>query len=144
MVVLFVYIVLLVIILRLMGRAWYAPHLNSGGIVDFYTWSHFLHGVIFSLIGLPWVIALGAEFVWEIIENTQYIIKKYRRKGHPTYAGDAIVNSISDLVICSLGWIFATNVPFYWSIIAIIVIETALYIFIRDNLLLNIIALIRK
>src|SRR6478736_3716172 len=61
---------------------------NSQHLSDWYTFSHVLHG--FAFYGLAWLIGrrwpLGARLLlamlvecsWEIFENTDYVINRYR------------------------------------------------------------------
>src|SRR5688500_10891293 len=94
-------IAITVTVLRLQGRVWwcqagdYAPwswavwsaH-NSQHIIDAYSFTHVLHGVfefwliglIFARLPLAWrfVLAVLIESTWEVVENTSYVIQRYR------------------------------------------------------------------
>ena len=71
---------------------------SSKELIDIYSFSHISHGILFYFIfqyfeinflkGLYLTIIL--EFLWEIVENTDYIIKKYRKKYDRDYDGDSI------------------------------------------------------
>ncbi|MGB5213876.1 MAG: DUF2585 family protein, partial [Anderseniella sp.] len=60
---------------------------NSQHILDWYSPSHVLHGLIFYMtlhfllprlnIGWRLLLAAAIEAAWEIIENTSWIIDKY-------------------------------------------------------------------
>ena len=126
---------------------------NSQQLTDWYTYSHVIHGIAFYLIlwfaapampvGLRFVLALGLETGWEILENTPFIINRYRQSALALgYFGDSVVNSVSDTLAAAFGFALARILP-VWAIGAL-VLGTELYsaYMIRDNLLLNIIQLI--
>jgi hypothetical protein len=49
------------------------------------------------------VIAIACESVWEIIENTNAVIERYRvTTASLGYQGDSIVNSLGDICCCAL------------------------------------------
>lgn len=136
-------IILMVIVLRWMGREWYRKGKNSGGIGDIYTLSHFLHGVLFRLVGLPLLVSVVLECGWEVYENTNRVIRKYRRRGHPDYAGDSVVNSVCDVLACIGGWYYSDCLYWPWVVLTVILVEIGMYLFWGDNLLLNIWAIFR-
>ena len=96
---------------------------SSRQIFDIYSFSHATHGILFFFIFqyfkirpiLGLFLAIILEFLWEIFENTDYIIKKYR-KTYEKYEGDSIANIIGDIIFTIMGYIFALN----YSKIAII------------------------
>jgi len=160
-------IVLAVLILAAMGRNWWCEardfspwagdidgRHNSQHLSDPYTFTHFLHGL--GLYGLLWlflrkrsglgsrlVITLTLESGWEILENTSFIIQKYREDTLALgYFGDSILNSVSDIVACGLGFLAAAYLPAIGSILLFTATEVLLVIWIRDSLLLNILMLI--
>src|ERR1043165_4651044 len=69
-----------------MGGAWSAD--NSQHFSDPYSFTHMLHGFIFCWLlwmivpkwPLRWRLALvvSAEALWELIENSTYVIERYR------------------------------------------------------------------
>lgn len=126
---------------------------NSQHIFDWYSFTHVVHG--FALYFLIWLalpraslaprLALGVllEAAWEIIENTDVIINRYRAETISLdYFGDSIINSVADTAVMILGFMLASWLP-TWSTLALaIVIEVALSYLIRDNLTLNVIMLV--
>ena len=126
----------------------------SQQLADCYSFSHIIHGfVLYGVMHLVsrgkwslWVcliLALALEASWEILENSNLVIERYR---HSTlsldYFGDSIVNSMSDVLLCAVGFVLAAYLPF-WLILALIVsMEVGVGYAIRDNLTLNIIMLI--
>jgi hypothetical protein len=126
---------------------------NSQQITDWYTFSHILHGFVFYLalwlafprasLGLRLVLAAGIEVGWEIVENTSFVIDRYRAATISLdYYGDSVINSVADTVAALIGFILAARLPI-WSIIVIaLAIEVGLAAAIRDNLTLNVIMLL--
>lgn len=87
--------------------------------------------------------AVVGEAAWEILENSSYVIEKYRENtASLDYFGDSIMNSLGDLVACSLGFWIAVKLGWWKSLIFFAAVEIALLLWIRDGLLLNILMLI--
>jgi hypothetical protein len=51
-------------------------------------------------VTLSLLIVLSVEAVWEIIENTPWVINAYRSSGDIHYQGDSIGNIFGDLLAC--------------------------------------------
>ena len=126
---------------------------NSQHLTDWYTFSHIIHGFLFYA-RLRWVApktpvhvrilyAMGIEIGWELLENSPIIIDRYRATALAQgYSGDSIINSVSDTCSMMFGFILAWRLP-VWVIIALAVaMELIVGYLIRDNLTLNVIALI--
>lgn len=126
---------------------------NSQHISDWYTFSHVIHGFVFY--GLSWLVArrwpLGARLAaaiaveagWEIFENTDMVINRYRAVTISLdYYGDSVLNSVSDILAMMTGFALASRLP-VWVVVALaLAMEAFVGYAIRDNLLLNIIMLI--
>jgi hypothetical protein len=126
---------------------------NSQHIFDWYSFTHILHG--FWLYFLLWlvlprapvaarlVLAVFIEGAWEVIENSNFVIERYRASTIALdYYGDSVVNSVADTITATFGFALAGILP-VWGIVALgLLIEVALGYFIRDNLLLNVVMLI--
>ena len=123
---------------------------SSKELIDIYTFSHISHGILFYFIfqylqfdfvnGLYLTIIL--EFLWEMFENTDYIIKKYRKK-YRDYDGDSTINIIGDIIGTIIGYIFAYNLP-YISIVYLVLSELLLIPYKANLLELSIGSLIKN
>lgn len=128
---------------------------NSQQIADWYSFSHIIHGfLLYGLchlagrgrgwsFGLRLVLAVFVESSWEVLENSSFIIDRYR---HETlawdYYGDSILNSVSDILFCVFGFVLAARLR-VWVVIALAVaMEAGVMWVIRDGLILNVIMLI--
>lgn len=126
---------------------------NSQHILDWYSPSHVLHGLIFYMvlhfllprINIGWrlVLAAAIEAAWEIVENTSWIIDKYREDTIALdYYGDSVLNSASDMAMMMIGFFIAARAPVWLSVCLFIAAELFVGLIIRDGLLLNIIMLL--
>jgi len=123
---------------------------NSQHILDWYSFTHVIHGFLFYFllwlvlrrtpVALRLVLAVVTEGGWELLENSDFIINRYRAGTISfDYFGDSIVNSISDTVMMMVGFALACLLP-VWSVVALaIVTELALAYLIHDNFTLNVI-----
>jgi hypothetical protein len=130
--------------------AW--THCTSQNLLDPYSLTHVLHGVIFywalrpleARISLRWrlVAAVAIEVGWELLENSPWVIERYRQDtASLDYTGDSIVNSLADTAAAVIGFVFAARVSWKVALAVFIVIEIGLLIFVRDNLTLNVVML---
>jgi Protein of unknown function (DUF2585) len=126
---------------------------NSQHIFDWYSLTHVIHG--FGLYLLTWlvlrksplalrlVLAVTIEGIWEIVENSNFIIERYRAETISLdYYGDTIVNSVADTVSMIVGFALASRLAVWNTVAAAVAIELTLAYLIRDNLTLNIIMLV--
>ncbi len=126
---------------------------NSQHLTDWYTYSHVIHG--FGFYALLWFLArrmpVGWRFVaaaiveagWEILENTDLVINRYREATIALdYYGDSVINSVSDITAMAVGFLFAWRAP--WWVTALTAVSFELFVLynIRDNLALNILMLL--
>jgi hypothetical protein len=88
-------------------------------------------------------LAVSIEALWEVVENSEFVIRRYREETAALgYHGDTIVNSLSDILVCGLGFVLARRLGLCRTLALFAVTEIALAIWIRDNLTLNILMLI--
>ena len=121
-----------VIALRSLGRLWlcscgevylWAGDINSAHnsqhFFDPYSLTHLLHGLGFFWILTAVAGRLSGEFrvglavlmesVWETVENTSFVINRYREATIALgYTGDTVLNSVSDIAVCTGGFLLAT------------------------------------
>ena len=152
--------------LRSQGRLWWCAcgHLslwsgdiwsshNSQHLLDPYSFTHVLHGLVlcgllawaFPRLPPVWrlVLALSVEALWEVVENSAFIIDRYRELTIALdYQGDTIANSLGDILSCGVGFVLAGRLGFWGSLVLFCVTELVLVLWIRDSLLLNVVMLI--
>jgi hypothetical protein len=130
--------------------AW--THCTSQNLLDPYSLSHVLHGVIFfwmlclvfPKLPLRWqlVIAMLMEVLWELLENSPWVIERYRQQtASLDYAGDSVVNSVSDLAMTVIGFCLASRISWKAAVVVFIVFELVALWMARDNLTTNVLML---
>ncbi|MGI8732817.1 MAG: DUF2585 family protein [Pyrinomonadaceae bacterium] len=152
--------------LRHQGRSWWcschqlflwagdiwSSH-NSQHLLDPYTFTHVLHGFAFCwllMLCLPrvsvsWRLALATllEAVWEVFENTEFVIQRYREETAALgYYGDSVFNSVGDILACMAGFLIAQRLGLKRSVLVFVATEVVLLVWIRDSFLLEILMLI--
>ena len=126
---------------------------TSQMLADRYSFSHIVHGLLFYagmwLVARRWpvewrfVIASLIEAGWEVTENTPMVIDRYRATTAALgYTGDSVINSLSDIAMMMLGFLLARKLPLWAAIAVLIALEIIPLFAIRDNLTLNVWALI--
>jgi hypothetical protein len=130
---------------------------TSQHLTDWYSFSHIIHGFLlyaalwFLVARMGWRLALGARFLiativecgWEMLENSSFIIDRYRETTMSLgYSGDSIVNSMGDILCMMLGFFIASRLPTWTTVTAALTMELVVGYWIRDNLTLNVIMLV--
>lgn len=126
---------------------------NSQHLSDWYTPSHLLHGILFywalsplkRRLSFGWRLALATTFeaAWEVVENSDAIIERYRAETISLdYYGDSVVNSVADILVMIVGFWLAAKLPVKASIAIVVGFEFLTMWLIRDGLGLNILMLI--
>lgn len=134
----------------------------SQQLADPYSITHVSHGFFFAglfvLIGRPlarrgsawaadprWHLAAALFFAagWEVLENSEFIINRYRTVTMSLdYLGDSILNAVGDVLSCALGYLLARWLGLWKTLALFVATELLLLWLIRDNLTLNVIMLI--
>jgi uncharacterized membrane protein YjdF len=133
------------------GDVWSAE--NSQQLTDPYSFTHVEHGILFywllraiaprMSLGRRLALALSIEAAWEVAENTNTVIQRYREATVSLlYDGDTVLNTLGDLLCCLLGFGLASRLPGRLAFALVVVTEVALAIWIRDGLLLNVLMLL--
>ena len=159
-------VIVAAIVLHLEGRLWICAcgHIqlwagqvcssnNSQHFLDPYSFTHILHGFLFFWL-IAWflprlasswqlTLAVAVEALWEIFENTNFIIDRYRSETAALgYNGDTVINSLGDITCCLLGFLVARKLGFSRSLVVFAILEVVLIVWIRDSLLLEILMLV--
>ena len=116
-------------VLTLMGRNWwcscgrYNLYVSDGlhycqHLFDAWTVTHLGHGVfiygcwrgaLFAFApGVAILATLAVEALWELLENTPWVIAAYRHAGDKDYQGDSIANALGDFSACAIGALFTS------------------------------------
>jgi hypothetical protein len=138
-------------VLPWVGDAWSSD--TSQHLFDPYSFTHVLHGFAFAgllALLLPragwrprlWL-AVTAEALWEVVENTEFVINRYRETTAALgYNGDTILNSLGDIIACAAGFLLARRLGLLRTLLLFVLTEAVLLFWIRDSLLLNILLLV--
>ncbi len=122
---------------------------NSQQLSDWYSLSHFIHGLIFygltwtvlrrQPVGMRLAIAALIESGWELLENSPIIIDRYRAATIAVgYSGDSVLNSVSDIAFMTFGFLIARKLPWWGSVALALALELIALYAVRDNLTLNV------
>ena len=133
-------------------KEWYAPK-SSQHMFDPYSFCLLVLGLLFHLLWgtdnidnwiFGFLLAIGLELVWEIIGNSQFVLKRIRKNSGTSgeyigrldhlfevsltwaFLGDSIQNILGDVVSCALGYIVGTvflAVELWWLSLVWIVIS---------------------
>jgi len=126
---------------------------NSQRVADAYAFSHIIHGMLFY--GFLWLvarrlpvkcrflIALLVEAGWELLENSPFIINRYREATIALgYVGDSVLNSVCDIGMMAIGFLIARFTRLWLVVVLIVGMELGCLWRVRDNLTLNVLMLV--
>jgi hypothetical protein len=126
---------------------------NSQHLTDWYTPSHVIHGFLF--FGALWLVARRLSFgtrlaiatlvetVWELIENSDAVIERYRSVTISLdYYGDSVINTVADIGAMMLGFVLASRLPVWLTVALALGFEALTIWLIRDGLALNVLMLL--
>lgn len=126
---------------------------NSQHISDWYTPSHIIHGFLF--FGILWLvarklslgwrlaIATAVEALWEIVENSDAVIERYRSVTISLdYYGDSVLNVVADITAMMIGFFLASRLPVWATVALALAFEATTIWLIRDGLALNVLMLL--
>lgn len=159
-------LVVAVVYVRRLGRVWWCAcwqwdpvslvvnsmH-NSQHLLDAYSLSHVLHGILFfgllwplrGRLSLGWRFAVAAaiEIGWEMAENSPLVIGRYRTATMALgYTGDSVVDSLGDVASFLVGFWVAKRPGLWWSAVIFVGVESLMLWWMRDNLTLNVLMLL--
>ena len=126
---------------------------NSQRVADVYSFSHMIHGMLFY--GFLWLvmrrvplkirflIALLIEAGWELLENSSFVIDRYRTATIAVgYTGDSVLNSVCDVGMMAFGFLIARVSRLWLIVVLIVAMELGCLWRVRDNLTLNVLMLV--
>lgn len=128
------------------GSVWSSE--NSQQIADWYTLSHFIHGLLIALLGrllggwlpfaLAYAIAIGTGVAWEIVEHTDWVLDRFRGQTiYQGYLGDSVLNAVSDYFFMLSGFALGASLRPRWTLALIVGLEALSATVARDSLFLT-------
>lgn len=84
--------------------------------------------------GTRLILAVAIEASWEVIENTDWLINRYRGQTVALdYYGDSVINSVADTLFMILGFLLARWWPVWLTVAVAVGLELIVGYMIRDN-----------
>ena len=128
---------------------------NSQQIADWYTLAHVMHGLAVILVGrllfrrvsfnTLYLVAIATGVGWEIFEHSDFVIRQFRYGSvNQGYAGDSVLNAVSDYVFMMSGFYLAAILPTVWVAALVITLESTATLVARDGFILEAIMLVHQ
>lgn len=106
---------------------------TSKALLDVFSLTHVSHGILLYLAlksrlddGTAITVAMILEVLFEVVENTPFVINSFRNAGTPNYAGDSIANSVGDVIGCLAG-VYVAYRSTTLGLLYVLLSELALY-----------------
>jgi hypothetical protein len=121
---------------------------NSQQVADWYTLSHFIHGLLVAAIGralvrwIPWPVTIAVAIItgvgWEIVEHTDWVLDRFRGQTiYQGYLGDTVLNAVSDYLFMCGGFLLGAVMAPGWTLALILGLELLSASIARDSLILT-------
>lgn len=128
--------------IRLWVNETWSPE-TSQQIADWYSLSHFIHGLLLGLVSL-WrprlglVLAVATGIGWELLEHTDWVLDTFRSQTiYQGYVGDTVLNACCDYLFMFAGFHAARALRLKGTLAAILALEIFSTVMARDNLTLS-------
>lgn len=137
-------------------RLWVGSIFSSGNsqhVADWYSLSHFVHGLLVVLAGRlllgrrhPEVLlaaAIATGVAWEILEHTDWVLNQFRATTlYQGYRGDSVLNAVADYLWMLGGFFLGRAIGTGWILVCIAVLEMTAALIARDSLALTFLMLV--
>ena len=93
-------------------------------------------------LGVSFVLTIASALLWEILENTKFVIDLFRENSGPSedYRGDSKVNVVGDVLSCTMGYALAVTMSRWGGILPsiawFVAMELVMAAKYRDNMVL--------
>ena len=127
----------------------YAPQ-TSQNLLDPYSFAHAGHGMLGFIVaslagadlGVGFILTIASALLWEIGENTEFIINLFRENSGPSekYHGDSKINVVGDVLTCTMGYALAVLMGRWGGVLPVVALvvvsELAMAAYFRDSIVL--------
>lgn len=113
--------------MKLFDNKHYSNHMFDG-----FSLSHIYYGILYTAIFREWWMVLTVAIFFEIIENSPYISRKFRKNGYHNNK-DSIINILGDLICAMIGFLIYTNTPKKYRLLILLVFIVNEIIFLSNK-----------